>query len=60
VRAREYLVIDQAVETGIQVGIARAHKHNDAPALETIAESIKTEVMREISEWFEFKENDGE
>ena len=55
-RAKEYRVLEQAVETGALLGVRRAHKHNDNPTEEQIAEAVKTAVLMEICEWFEMED----
>lgn len=53
-KAKEYNLIVQCVENGIQYGWNRAHKHTDTPAPEQIRDAIETAVLNEICEWFEF------
>ena len=49
-----YRLIEQCVETGIELGFNRAHKHNDSPTREQLLEQIHRAVMTEVCEWFEF------
>lgn len=53
-RAKEYQLIEQCVENGIEYGYNRAFKHTDAPTPDQIKAHIADAVMLEISEWFEF------
>jgi hypothetical protein len=51
-----YKLIQMCVESGVEKGLQRAKKHNDAPTEEQIHYAITKEVMLEIREWFEFEE----
>ena len=46
-------VLEQAIETGVSIGYARAFKHDDNPSNEKIRETIAACVMMEIYEWFD-------
>lgn len=54
-KAKEYNLIAQCVETGVMSGWYRAHKHNDAPDSEAIRYAIEQAVLNEICEWFNFE-----
>lgn len=56
-RAREYLVLQECVEAGVQRGWAKAHKHNDAPTPDQIQAFIETAILNEINEYFIFDEH---
>jgi len=51
-RAREYRVLEMAIEYGIELGWNRAHKHTDTPDPEQVKQSIHREVSNAIDEWF--------
>jgi len=52
-----YRVIDMAVESGIRIGLTRAHKHTDTPGREAIVEAIHMAVMNELGDWLVFPES---
>ena len=47
-------VLEQCIETGVELGWARAHKHVEDPDELSIKERIADCVMMEIIEWFDF------
>jgi hypothetical protein len=53
-------VIMMCVEKGIQMGWARAYKHEDTPAPERIQDCVYEAVLYEIFEWFEFDREKNE
>jgi hypothetical protein len=55
-RAKEYPLLCQAVETGVTRGWNRAHKHDPEPADDRIMEAIVEAVTLEICEAFEFED----
>jgi hypothetical protein len=55
-KAKEYNLIAQCVETGVMLGWNRAHKHTDTPDPDTIRSAIEHAVLNEICEWFDFDE----
>ena len=55
-KAKEYNLIAQCVETGVMLGWNRAHKHTDTPDPDTIRSAIEQAVLNEICEWFDFEE----
>ena len=57
-KVNEYKLIEKCVEDGIQFGLNRAFKYNDAPTDEEIVNEIVSAVMQELCEWFEFDEHD--
>lgn len=52
-KAREYDVLEMAVEDGVDCGWMRAHKHVDRPDEESVKEEICRAVMGEICTWFD-------
>jgi hypothetical protein len=55
-KAKEYNLIAQCVETGVMLGWNRAHKHDATPEPEAIRDAIEQAVLNEICEWFDFEE----
>ena len=55
-KAKEYNLITQCVETGVMLGWNRAHKHDATPEDEAIRNTIEMAVLNEICEWFDFEE----
>jgi hypothetical protein len=51
-RANEYLVLEMAIEQGVDLGFNRAHKHTDQPTPEQIKDAIHHAVLNEVCEWF--------
>lgn len=57
-RAREYDVLYQAVETGVTSGVRRAYKHTDQEwPTDSQQAAIVEGVMNSICEWFVFNDN---
>lgn len=59
-KAKEYSVMEMAVEQGVMWGWQHAHKHNDNPDKEEIKAAITHDVMNEIYVWFDFLEESDE
>lgn len=60
-RAREYDVLYQAVETGVASGVRRAYKHTDTEwPTDSQQAAIVEGVMNSICEWFEFENTNTE
>jgi hypothetical protein len=57
-KPKEWRVLEMAVSDGALRGVRRAYKHNEEPTEEQIAESVSTCVLGEISEWFDFEEQE--
>ena len=55
-KAKEYNLIAQCVETGVMLGWNRARKHTDDPDPQHIREQIERAVLNEICEWFDFED----
>lgn len=47
---KTYSIIDEAVQSGIEYGYNRAHKHTDTPTAEAIKEEIRRAVMIELDD----------
>jgi len=59
-KAKEYNLISQCVETGVMVGWNRAHMHTDQPEDHHVREQIERAVLNEICEWFDFEDVNNE
>lgn len=59
-KAREYDLIQMAVEDGVEIGYARAYKHTDDPSEYEIKDHLQREVMNSICEWFDFQDQPRE
>lgn len=53
-KVREYTLMQDCVERGIRLGLARARKHDDDPSEERMSEHILSAVMLEICESWKF------
>lgn len=56
-RARDGMVLERCVETGIRLGLNRARKHQEAPTEADVVQAIQRAVMEEVEEWFIFEED---
>ena len=59
-QVKEYTVLVDCVERGVNMGMTRAYKHSDTPALDHINSQIVDAVLLEISEYFNFKDEYNE
>ena len=57
-KPKEYIVLSDAVERGVEFGWNRAHKHTEDPDPREIRQSIIEQVMITIGEYFEFDDVD--
>lgn len=48
-------VLEQCIDTGVNIGWNRSHKHTDTPSEEQIKDSIITAIENELFEWFDFE-----
>ncbi len=53
-KPREYRLFAECLENGLRRGYRRAHKYCDNPTEEQLLESLHTNVLGEVSEWFAF------
>jgi hypothetical protein len=60
VRVKEYKVLDECVEKGINIGWHRAHKHTETPNEDQMKVEIHREVMNELAEYFIFADDEDE
>ena len=59
-RARDYTIMQRAVEEGVAAGWRRAHKHTDRPGEDAVCSAIWSAVTDAISEVFDFDETSGD
>jgi len=57
VRAKIREILEECIETGIESGYLRAHKHNDNPYAFHIYEQIENAIWLEIDRRFDFERN---
>lgn len=57
-KAKDHLVLEMCIKNGIDWGWARAHKHTDTPGENLIKQEIECAIEHEISEWFDFDNQD--
>jgi hypothetical protein len=53
-----YKILTDCIDTGIEYGWNRAHKHTDQPSVDILKGNIAEAIMLEISENFSFEEDD--
>ena len=53
-KPREYRLFAECLENGLRRGYRRAHKYCENPSENQILESLQTNVMGEITEFFAF------
>jgi len=58
-KPREYLLMTECVEQGVQYGVMRSFKHHDKPDTGTICEAVVLAVMNEIAERWSFDDDDS-
>jgi len=54
-KVKMYKLIQEIVESGIDAGYLRAHKHTDTPIEETIKHCIEQYIMNGFDEHFTFE-----
>jgi hypothetical protein len=59
-KAKEYSVLQMAVEQGVRLGWNHAHKHVEKPDAEAIQNCIVDDVTSSIYEWFNFDQQEYE
>ena len=57
-RTKMYPLIQQIVESGIDAGFSRAHKHTDTPCDQTIKQCIEEYIMNGFDEAFYFDQEE--
>jgi hypothetical protein len=53
-KAKDYKLLEMAVENGVKFGYIQAHKYTENPSEEEVQHHIAEEVLNEICEWFDF------
>ena len=53
-KAKEYKILVDCVERGIEYGMSRAYKHTDNPTMDHIISQLNDGVLNEICEHFQF------
>lgn len=56
-KARDGMVLERCVETGIRLGLNRARKRQETPTEDDVAAEIQRAIMDEVEEWFIFEED---
>ncbi len=46
-------VLEMAIEEGVRFGYNRAFKHNSEPHIDSITDSIVTEIFNSLDTWFD-------
>jgi hypothetical protein len=49
-------LLENCIDSGVELGWRRAHKHTDTPTEETIRTEIIHAIAIELFEWFEFED----
>ena len=57
-KPKTYNILADRIDSGIQLGWARAHKHHDNPTPGQIQNAIAQAIMGEINEYFTFEEDE--
>jgi hypothetical protein len=60
IKPKTRVILEDAIDRGIERGLRRAYKHTDTPSQHEIIEQIKNAVWGDIHEVFEFEENSHE
>jgi len=50
---RGYLIFQECISKGVELGYNRAHKHLENPTKEQLCESIEQEITTALDEYFE-------
>lgn len=56
-KVREYTLLSECVERGVQVGWTRAHKHTNTPSFDQLHSAITDAVMLSVAEYFVFEDS---
>ena len=57
-KPRMHVILDMAIEEGVNRGWHRAHKHVENPSEESIVDTISDCVMSAITDYFNFEDGD--
>ena len=52
-KPRFRVVLEMAIEEGVRFGYNRAFKHNPEPHIDSITDTIVTEIFNSLDTWFE-------
>jgi len=58
VKPKYHVILEMAIEQGVQRGWRRAHKHVEQPSENAIFDHISDEVMSAITDYFTFEDHD--
>ena len=58
-KANDYMVLERAIEEGINYGFVRAYKHTEKPSEDDVKEAVNLAVMTAICEWFSFDKDEN-
>lgn len=53
-KANMHKILEHCIDTGIELGWRRAHKHTDTPSAELLKNSIEQALWDELYEWVVF------
>ena len=56
-KVKEYTVLSDCVERGVQLGMNRAYKRTDFPTNDQLMSAMFDAVLSEICEYFDFDDN---
>lgn len=59
-KPKTHVILEMAIEQGVQRGWRLAHKHVENPEEHVIIDRINSAVMEQIYEYFTFDEFDGD
>lgn len=59
-KVREYVLLRECVEKGVQRGLHRAYKHSENPDHDQVCAQIENCVMAEIIEYFIFPDEEND
>ena len=57
-KAKQYRVLELAIENGVRSGLRRFYKHRDDEQPDGAEDAIVDEVMTSLAEWFDFEEEE--
>lgn len=56
IKPKFYPVLEMAIENGVTLGLAHAHKYDERPSLDVLHDHITREIIAQIYEWFDVKD----
>lgn len=63
-KPRDYVVLERALEEGVQLGLKRVFKHREDPLTEdqerVLTEQLPEQILDVICEWFTFEGEEGD